>query len=183
MRTTILASTLTAFLAAGLAACGGDEPAPAGGGGKTPPAATGALPAGLFLTVSPGEAVDVGALKATAKEGDEVVVRGRIGGVPPFIPGVAAMTIADRKLVPCSEMSMEDGCKTPWDYCCAPQDELTANTATVQVVGADGRPLRADLAAAGLAPLSTVLVKGKVGPRPDPKVLVIDAAGIWVERK
>ena len=183
MRNSILSATLTTVLAAGLAACGGDEAAPAGGGGKAPPAATGSLPAGLLLAASPGEAVDVGALKATAKEGDTVVVRGRIGGVPPFIAGIAAMTIADRKLVPCSEMSMEDGCKTPWDYCCAPQDELTANTATVQVVGADGRPLRADLTAAGLAPLSTVVVTGKVGPRPDPKVLVIDAVGIFVEKK
>jgi hypothetical protein len=140
------------------------------------------LPAGLQLAAAPAGAVDVKALKPAAKEGDEVVIRGRIGTLTPFVEGYAAMTIVDPSLVPCNEMEMEDGCKTPWDYCCTAPEEITASSATIQVVGADGRPLRSDLSAAGYKPLSWVVVKGKVGARPDPKVLVVNATGIFVER-
>lgn len=189
-------SLTAAVLALSLAACN-DAPAPGGGGaggGSTGGAASGStakppvpvdpLPAGLILEASPGDAADVTSVKATARAGDVVIVRGRIGGgVEPFVAGLSAMTIADRKMVPCSEMKMEDGCKTPWDYCCAAADEKAKGLATIQVVGADGKTLRADLRTAGLAPLWTVVVKGKVGPRPDPKVLVIDAEGIFVEKK
>ena len=184
MRTTW---TLCGALAVGLAlgACGEKAPETGSAGAAKPvPPAQDALPAGLMLSASPGDAADVTSVKATAREGDTVIVRGRIGGGDePFVSGVSAMTIADRKLVPCSEMEMEDGCKKPWDYCCASPDELSKGLATIQVVGDDGRPLRADFRTAGLAELATVVVEGKVGPRQDPKVLVVSAEGIFVEKK
>ena len=52
-----------------------------------------------------------------------------------------------------------------------------------QVVGADGRPLKASLeGVGGIEGLKVILVKGVVGPRPDPNVLVINATGIFVEQ-
>lgn len=173
-------------------ACGGDHDHSHDGhdhdhdhdhGDAKTPAAKDALPAGLALTAAPEGAKDVKAVKAAAKEGDDVVIRGRIGTLTPFVEGYAAMTIVDPSLVPCNEMQMEDGCKTPWDYCCAPTEELTAGTATIQVAGADGRPLKHDLRLEGHKPLSWVVVKGKVAARPDPKVLVVNATGIFVEKK
>ncbi|MCK6480603.1 MAG: hypothetical protein L6R43_10770 [Planctomycetes bacterium] len=169
-------------------ACGDTAPvsAPAAGGaaaGGAAPAAADALPAALFLAAKPEGAVPVGDLKKSAKEGETVVIRGRVGGSKsPFVAGRAVMTLADPKLVPCSEMSMEDSCALPWDYCCEDRGVLTAHTATVEVDGADGRPLRADLkGAGGIAELKTVTVVGTVGPRPDPAVLVVRATGIFVE--
>jgi len=79
-------------------------------------------------------------------------------------------------------MGGEDHCPTPWDYCCESPENLTANSATVEVVGADGRALRAALRGwNGLQPLKTVVVKGVVGPRPAPGVFVVRATGIFVE--
>lgn len=169
------------LLAVAAAACRDPEaaaPSPA-----VRPASAERLPPALVVGKTPGLARGLAAVKAGAREGDDVIVRARIGGgTDPFVAGVAAMSIADEKLVPCSEMSMEDGCETPWDYCCASVDDRTAGMATVQVVGKDGKVLRADLRDAGLTALSTVVVKGRVGPRPDPKVLVIDAEAIFVEK-
>ena len=61
---------------------------------------------------------DVIAVRKDAKDRQEVVVVGRIGGrVNPWIKGAAAFSIVDRSLKPCNEIE-GDTCKTPWDYCC-----------------------------------------------------------------
>ena len=145
-------------------------------------------PADLVTDAAPADAQGVAAAKGTAAEGGTIVIRGRIGGSPdPFVEGRAVMTIADTDaIVDCKAMSangsMEDGCTTTWDYCCEPQDQIVANTATVQVVDAAGRPLHRSLSdLAGLAPLAVVVVEGTVGPRPSANVLVVNAARIYVE--
>jgi hypothetical protein len=164
-----------------LAACGTKEEAPV-----APPAAADALPANLRLAKAPeGAAIGVGDLKKTAKEGQEVVLRARVGGADdPFVAGRAVMTVADAAAITsCADMDMgKDGCKTPWDYCCTPREALLANTATVRVTGPDGQTLKGDLKGwKGVDALKVVVIRGVVGPRPDPAVLVIDAKGIFVE--
>src|SRR5689334_10527410 len=93
-----------------LAACEAKEAAP-------PPAAPKAaetLPADLRLAKAPeGAVVGVGALKKTAKEGQEVVLRAVVGGaVSPFVEGRAVMTVADAEAITsCAKMEMgADGC-------------------------------------------------------------------------
>jgi hypothetical protein len=185
IRNAVPGSRLPALLLAGvlalggLAACSGESPAPS----SKIPAAADPLPAGLLVKTAPAGAKDVLAVKAVAKEGEKVVLRGRIGTLSPFVEGLAAMTLVDSSLTPCNEMTMEDGCPTPWDYCCTPPDALRAGSATVQVVGADGSPLRHDLRLEGLAPLWHVVVEGTVAPRPDAKVLVVSATSIHVEKE
>jgi len=164
-----------------LAACGTKEAPPA-----APPKPADALPAELRLAKAPeGTVVGVGALKKSAKEGDEVVLRAVVGGAAsPFVAGRAVMTVADADAVTsCAKMEMgADGCKTPWDFCCTPKDVLLANTATVRFAGPDGQPLKGDLRGwKGIEALKVVVIRGVVGPRPDPAVLVIDAKGIFVE--
>lgn len=142
------------------------------------------LPAGLFVDRAPDGARSVGAVKADPTLTGDVVIVGRVGGrTVPFVPGAAMFVIADSKLLSCDQRAM-DGCTTPWDYCCEPRDSLLANTATIQVVGADGRPLEANLAGeAGLAPLHTVTIAGKVALRDDAGTLVINAERIHVGKK
>lgn len=54
----------------------------------------------------------------------------------------------------------------------------------MQVVDKGGRPLRAALEGAnGLKPLSQVVISGTVGPRPNEKVLVVNADWIFVAPK
>ena len=134
-----------------------------------------------LVKAEPAGAQGVAELKASAKEGDEVVVRGRVGGSSkPIVGGRAVFTLADsRTLTACNEKE-GDACEAPWDFCCHTPDEISAATISVQVVGADGRPVATDVEMSGIHPLTTLVIKGKVGPRPDPKVLVVDASEIFV---
>lgn len=172
-------STLALSIVA-LAGCGGDEPpAP-----PPPKADAAALPAELFLAAAPEGARGVAEAKKDPKAGDEIVLRGRIGGIDdPFTNGRAIMTVADLEgMKYCGEAGEEDGCTKPWDYCCESPEAKLANTATVRVVGADGKPLAAGLeGAGGMKPLAVVVVKGKVS-RIEGGNLVVDASGIYVER-
>lgn len=180
------ASLLTALLAT---AC--DKPAPppvtsgnSQSGASAPPKLTGVgLPAGLMTTGTVADATPVGKAKATAKQGDTVTVVGRIGGSRvPFNAGRAVFTIVDPSLKACSDIS-GDECKTPWDYCCEPSESLKANTATVEVVGADGRPLQFSVkGASGLQPLATVAVTGKVIEKNDQGVFLVRAEKISVKQ-
>jgi hypothetical protein len=139
------------------------------------------LPANLFLSSPPEGARGVGEVKADPTAKDAVVIHGRIGGrKEPFLEGSAMFLLVDSKIKTCFELHGK-GCPTPWDYCCEPKDALLANTATVQVVGADGRPLRLGLAGiSGLDPTREVVVTGTIAPRENTDTLVINAVGIYV---
>ncbi len=140
-----------------------------------------ALPADLFLKEAPGEIKSVSELKKSAQEGDAVAVKVIVGGrKDAFVSGKAAMTVIDASVVnPC--LKEDDHCKTPWDYCCTPMNEKMEQMATVQVAGKDGRPLSGSLMTGAMKELSTIIVRGTVAPRPDEKILIINATGIYVE--
>lgn len=155
-------------------------PAPVARGG--PADASTVLPAGLFLEAEPAGVVGVLDSKAAVKAGDRVVIRGKIGGsMDPFVGGRAVFTIMDTGVKGCDEMG-DDHCPTPWDYCCEPLESRTANAATIQIVGADGRPLKADLKGVhGLDPLAQVCVVGIVAQRDDAGTLVVNAESVYVK--
>jgi hypothetical protein len=140
------------------------------------------LPASVVAAGEPAGAKGVAELKAAAKQGDAVVVRGVVGGdAKPIVAGRAVFTIGDVEgLALCTGEG--ESCPTPWDACCMDADAKAKNTLTVQFLGADGKPLAVDVEASGVKPMSTVVVAGKVGPRPDPKVLVIDATSVYVAK-
>lgn len=100
----------------------------------------------------------VGVAEARKADSKEVSVEGLIGGASePFIQGVAAFTIVDPAIKPCPK---EEGCPTPWDYCCEGND-LEANTAMVKVIGADGNPVAKDARELlGVKELTRVVVQG-----------------------
>ena len=149
---------------------------------SAPPAAAAvALPANLVVAQAPANAQDLAAIKATAKDGDAVVVTGWVGGSEsPIAKNRALLTLADKSLPNCAASPM-DTCKTPWDSCCEPKDVITGKTATVQVVDAQGKPLAATLeAVAGLKPLSQVTVAGTARRPAGGDSLVIEAKEIHV---
>jgi len=143
-----------------------------GCGGSTPPADEPAVP--WLLAESPPGAMPVAEAKASGREGERVVVRGRIGGrADPLSRDVAVFVMMDPAVPSCRDRG--DACRMPWDYCCETPEDILANSATVQLVD-DGRsPLAIDLAAHGFAPLDEVVVVGTVGPRPTAGVFVIQA--------
>lgn len=140
------------------------------------------LPDGLILKESPTTAANVADLKKTAKEGEEVILRGQIGGQAKdvFSGNRAMMMVADMKLKACNK-NPGDTCETPWDFCCVPQNEKAAAIAIVQVVDEKGKLVKSSLkGAGGMDHLSVVVVKGKVAKNEGGN-MIVNASGIYVE--
>lgn len=110
-------------------------------------------------TTEPSGAIPVGAARTDAKNDSEIVMVGHIGGSEkPFIDGIAAFTIVDPKVPYCA---LEEGCPTPWDYCCE-QNGVKENIAMVKLVDAEGGPVSGDAKTLlGVKELSLVVVQGK----------------------
>lgn len=162
MRTVLLMSVCVVSVLAG--ACGRGP----GAGANTP------APSWL-IAEAPEGAVGVAAVKAEATEGQSIIVRGRIGGrKDPISTEAAVFIIMDESVPSCAEIP-GDTCPTPWDYCCEPSENLTANSATVQIVDEHGHALRLDVRRHGLAPQDRVIVIGTVASRPTQETLVIRA--------
>lgn len=169
---------LTLLVAATLfASCGPSNP-PAAKAPTTPQS----LPTSLFLAAAPASPVEIRDAKQAVKQGDAVVLRGVVGGGrDPFVAGRAVVMLVDTRVKSCRD-NPEDTCATPWDYCCEPREELTANSVTVQVVGPDGRPLASGLKdAGGLAPLTRMIVVGSVAQRDDSGTFIVNATGLFIE--
>ena len=120
--------------------------------------ATATAGAELLLNEQPANAKPVAEVRESAKDGVDVTILGRIGGSQnPWVDGRAAFTIVDPKLDPCGE---DEGCPTPWDYCCS-TDQLPDNRAMIKFVDAAGDTLEQDARQLlGVKELQTVVVKG-----------------------
>jgi hypothetical protein len=129
------------------------------------PAQTGAADAAkapesaYLLTEKPADAQGVALARKNEAGDDEVTVEGLIGGSEaPFVEGMAAFTIVDPAVQPCSA---DEGCPMPWDYCCN-TDQLKDSMAMVKIVGADGKTVSKDARELlGVKELSKVVVRGK----------------------
>lgn len=157
----VLAVTLLAGMALGCRKETHDPHAPEDGSGREVSSAA-ALPPGLLLAQEPEGVQGLVAALTSAKDGEQVTLRGRVGGRrAPFVSGRAVMVLVDLSVPYCGENGDDDHCRTPWDYCCEPADHLAKHAVTVQVVDQNGEVLRADLnGAGGLAPLRKVAVQG-----------------------
>lgn len=164
----LVSSCVLLGLVISLAGCGQGSP-------ETP--AKTSLSSSFVLASEPTGALPVGMARESTKDGDEVVVLGLIGGsTKPFVDGLAAFTIVDPKVPYCAD---EEGCPTPWDYCCQ-TDAVKQNIATVKLVDQDGQLV--SQGARELLPvkeLSAVVVKG-VAKRDEQGNLTIAAHQVFV---
>jgi hypothetical protein len=133
-----------------------------------------------LLSEEPAGAKGVKEVREGTKDGDEVVVVGRIGGdAKPWVEGRAAFWIVDPSLKSCKETE-DDNCPTPWDYCCTPKSDLVKVMATVKVVDGKGQTVAVDARQLlGLKELQTVVVHGRA-KRDDKGNLTILADGLFV---
>ena len=169
----IVVFTITTMIGCG----GSDEAEP------VTPETTAALPAGLFLTASPGEPMPIQEFRSSAQPDDEVIVRVVVGGeVDVFVEDRALVKVIDAGIEnPC--LVPGHGCPTPWDYCCTPPNELQPHRVAVKIVDANGKTLPIDLKKAGhFKELDTLVIKGVVAAGSDENNLVINAQGIFVEQ-
>ena len=140
------------------------------------------LPASLRLSAAPADVKEVAAAKSAVKDGDRVVIQGVVAGrADPIAENRAILTLLDSGIKTCDK-NPADGCKTPWDACCEPADVLSKNSVTVQVVDAEGKPLKTSLTSIeGVKPLAKVVVSGLAKVSSDGVVLV-NADGLYVVR-
>jgi hypothetical protein len=179
MKVTVFLVTMLSIFATIIVGC--EKPAQEKAAAPAPASATEQLPPNLIVSAEPVGAVDVVAAKKAAKDGESIVIRGRVGGQhEPLATGRAIMTVIDVDLRTCDKSPM-DKCETPWDVCCEPTDQIAAKSLSVQVVGADGRPIKAGLGGVGaLAPLKQVVVAGTAKRAAGSDALIIDAKQIFV---
>lgn len=172
IKTTCIILVTTALLAS----CGKKEASVTAPTVIAPSAALSAV-----LAAAPkGEPKHIHLIRTTAKPGDEITISGRImGSEKPFVEGRAAFILGDPEvLTPCNE-NPDDKCSTPWDACCDSPEDKKRGTATIQIVGADGRVLKESVeGVGGLENLATVTVTGKVAEGSSADVLIVSAEAI-----
>lgn len=112
-----------------------------------------------LLKEEPKGAADVIDVRNKAKNQQEVLIVGRIGGKKnPWIRGVAAFPIVDRSLKSCDEKG--HNCPYPWDFCCSAN--LSKAMVLVMFVDDKGAVLKKDARELlGVRELDTVVVQGK----------------------
>ena len=127
-----------------------------------PVAVVDATGSSYLLAEEPEGAKGVMDVKQTAKDGDDVLIVGRVGGdKKPFLEGLAGFTIVDTSLKSCADIP-GDTCPNPWDYCCEDPTEVKKGKALVKFVDDSGNTLKKDARdLLGVAPLETVVVRGK----------------------
>lgn len=125
----------------------------------------------------PAGALPVGEARESIEDGQDIVLVGVIGGSSkPFVEGLAAFTVVDPKVPYCAA---EEGCPTPWDYCCT-QDQVKDNVATVKIVDDSGNAVAQDARElVNVKELSTVVVAGKAN-RDDQGNLTVAANQVFV---
>jgi hypothetical protein len=132
-----------ALLVAVLAGCGKNENT-----GGTAAAIDGKQ---YLLAAEPAGARGVREVRTDGKDGDEVVLVGRVvGSSQSLAKGRCDFTVVDLGVEVCP------------DGCCVEKADLTTGSAHVQLVGADGKTVPAPPAGLlGVTPRSVVVVKGK----------------------
>ena len=147
---------------------------------SNPPAANAPSADGTkyLLAAEPAGAKSVKDVRQSVKDGDEVVIVGRIGGsAKPWIEGRAGFQVVDTSFTPCNARE-GDSCATPWDYCCDAKEDLVKGMATVKVVDDHGQTVATDARQLfGVKELDTVVVRGRA-KRDDQGNLTVLAAGI-----
>ncbi len=181
---TLIVSAALATLVTG---CGSSEQnqagAPAQPAAPEPPPTE--LPATLLAKDALPDAIGVVDARKAVEPGREIVLTGFIGGrEEPFVDGRAIFTLADSKALTRCDAKPGDGCQTPWDACCDEPGKIKASIASIQVVDGDGLVLKRKLEGfGGIAPGSTVSVKGKIAPGSTSDALIVNAEQIHVTPK
>lgn len=126
------------------------------------------------------EAQAIHTIRETAQVGDTVTVKGWImGHLTPFVEGRAAFILGDPEVITACNMRPGDGCDTPWDACCDTPEDKQRGTASIQILGEDGRILKEGLEdVGGLKNLSKLLITGTIAEGSSAENLMINATAI-----
>ena len=140
-------------------------------------AATGPKP-NVHLSQEPVGALEVLDARDEAKDGETIVIVGRLGGgLKPWIDGRAAFLLVDTRILP----SCDEGEKCAADCPDCAKEMLAAST-MVKFLGNDGKVLPVDARELlGVPEESTVVVRG-IASRDAAGTLTVAADGVFVRR-
>jgi hypothetical protein len=141
--------------------------------------------AAYFVTAILPDAQSIHIARTTAKPGDTITLKGEVMGRDKvFVDGRAAFILGDPEKLTTCDKKPGDNCETPWDACCDTQEVKKTATASIQIIGEDGRVLSKDLKGVNnLKELSVVTLKGTVDQSSTDENLVINATQIHVVKK
>ncbi|MEX1025808.1 MAG: hypothetical protein WD226_12115 [Planctomycetota bacterium] len=149
------------FLALPLVGCG-DATEGAAKPSSTPASSEAAtansMPSALWADAPLAEARDVKDVRDTAADGQAVVLRGTLQD----FGDLATFRLVEDSLDDCTEMSEEDHCPTPWDYCCEDPEKLRKYTVNVEFLDGEFPAAWSLRGERGLDRLSEVTVAGKL---------------------
>jgi len=113
----------------------------------------------LMLSVAPVADVSIQTMKSAAKVGDQVVVRGRIGGqARAFVEESQEFRMMDLSIPYCGQSDPEGACPQPWDYCCEKAEVKASAGVVAKIAAAKWKRERYG----PLQPLMEVVVTGTV---------------------
>lgn len=136
----------------------------------------------FLLAEAPANALSVADAFNDTTPGTEVIVTGEVmGRIEPFIENRAMLVIGDpTQITPCNR-NHDDECPTPWDVCCDDPEVIKKSIATIQILDAEGRPLKEGLKGlGGMQELTTLTVVGAIAEGSNEDNLLINASGIHV---
>ena len=139
----------------------------------------------VLLEEAPADALNIAEARKDPTPGREITISGEImGSLDPIIEGRALVMIGDpTKLTPCNRIP-GDACETPWDVCCDDPEVIKTSIATVQVLDAEGKPLKEGLRGlSGLKELSFLTVTGTVAEGSNADNFLVNATGIHVAKE
>lgn len=131
-----------------------------------------------------GEPQAIHSARESVKPGDTITLSGRVmGNLHPFVEGRAAFILGDPAVLTACSDRPDDECETPWDNCCDTKEDKMRGTATIQIVGDDGRVLKEPIeGVGGIGKLSTLTVTGTVAEGSSAESLVVNATAIDVRK-
>jgi hypothetical protein len=143
---------------------------------------TAEIPAVFVSSVPAGTPVPIPEARSRFKPGDDVVLSGLVmGTLYPFVEGRGVFVIGDEEILNPCDTRPGDSCPTPWDVCCDPAESRIRGTATIQILDADGEPLRRGVKGIkGLTELSRVTVAGTVAGQSTPEAFIVNATAVHV---
>ncbi len=136
----------------------------------------------FYTEEAPADPAQISEVFSDPTPGREIVLAGEVmGRTQPFIDGRAMVVLGDpTKITPCNRIP-GDECPTPWDVCCDDPDVIKTSVATIQLLGEDGRPLKAGLQGyRGITELSYLTVKGTIAEGSNDKNLLVNASAFSV---